>query len=384
MFVMYFRYLDVLHITMDPDLWMVRNLTHVTLHTSPSRDALLMELNEEQALLYLPVIVYMALLMVVGTTGNLLVCYVFYNKPYRSTSRIFILTLAVLDLTCCVVGMVVEIVDLRFPYTFNDIVACRLLRFTTFATSISSGTVLVCVAFDRFFKVCRPIKRQLSGRAIRRMCVGATCLGAFCSWPAVLLYGIRAVQTKHPDIVGTDCSTSDNVSNTFYPVIYYGFLLSLFVVGLVILIVLYTFIGTRLYHLKKRKTSQTGLTPAISSLSVTSGAVTVKTVAVRKPTLTRRFSKALRHTTKTTWMLFVITLVFVLSFLPYLIVMVLRHTISDFTRSPAQQLIVNFCLRSYFINSSVNPIIYALMNRQFRMRSRNVLLGCSLGCNKYR
>ncbi|XP_064613371.1 neuromedin-U receptor 2-like [Liolophura sinensis] len=371
---------------MDPDLWIMGNITRVTLRTSPSRDALLMELNEEQALLYLPVIVYMALLMVVGTTGNLLVCYVFYNKPYRSTSRIFILTLAVLDLTCCVVGMVVEIVDLRFPYTFDDIVACRLLRFTTFATSIASGTVLVCVAFDRFFKVCRPIRRQLSGRVIRRMCIGATCLGAFCSWPAVLLFGIRAVQTKHLDVVGTDCSTSDNVSNTFYPIIYYGFLLSLFVVGLVILIVLYTLIGTRLYHLKKRKPTQGALTPAISSLSVTSGAVTVKTVAVRKPTLTRRFSKALRHTTKTTWMLFVITLVFVLSFLPYLIVMVLRHTIPDFefTRSPSEQLIVNFCLRSYFINSSVNPIIYALMNRQFRLRSRNVLLSCTLGCNKYR
>ena len=71
---------------------------------------------------------------------------------------------------------------------------------------------------------------------------------------------------------------------------------------------------------------------------------------------------------KTTTVLFAVTLAYILSFLPYLIVMVMRSIIKDLesSLSPLGELAYKFCVKSFFINNAINPLIYSFLNQAFR------------------
>lgn len=96
--------------------------------TKVDPDTLLRELNDRTALRFLPVIIYMSLLMLVGIFGNLMVLIVYLRKRLKCSSDYFILNLAFLDLLTCLIGVPVEIADLRDPYMFYAPAACKLLR----------------------------------------------------------------------------------------------------------------------------------------------------------------------------------------------------------------------------------------------------------------
>lgn len=78
---------------------------------------------------------------------------------------------------------------------------------------------------------------------------------------------------------------------------------------------------------------------------------------------------------KTTTVLFAVTLAYILSFLPYLVVMVLRSTIKDFEGrlSPVGEVAYKFCVKSFFINNAINPLIYSFLNATFRKDARKAL-----------
>jgi hypothetical protein len=59
-------------------------------------------------------------------------------------------------------------------------------------------------------------------------------------------------------------------------------------------------------------------------------------------------------------MLFVITVIFIISFLPYLIISVLDAVDVEFWNDmPIGELVIfNLLMRTYFINNMINPIIY--------------------------
>lgn len=73
-------------------------------------------------------------------------------------------------------------------------------------------------------------------------------------------------------------------------------------------------------------------------------------------------------TRKTTIIAFVVTLVFVISFVPHLCLQVSHLIWKGFNEKlqGASLALYNLFLRSYFINSVANPIIYGVMNESFR------------------
>lgn len=74
------------------------------------------------------------------------------------------------------------------------------------------------------------------------------------------------------------------------------------------------------------------------------------------------------RTRQVTFMLFMITVVFILSFIPHLILMVLITMDPNFTDdfSPFMIALYNFFLRSFVINNMANPIIYSFCDKKFR------------------
>jgi hypothetical protein len=68
-------------------------------------------------------------------------------------------------------------------------------------------------------------------------------------------------------------------------------------------------------------------------------------------------------------MLFAITIVFVVSFLPHLALMVLTAVDEHFwaSLSESEAVLCDLLLRSYFINNMANPIIYGFLDIKFRI-----------------
>ncbi|CAL1547202.1 unnamed protein product [Lymnaea stagnalis] len=78
---------------------------------------------------------------------------------------------------------------------------------------------------------------------------------------------------------------------------------------------------------------------------------------------------------KSTLMLFAITLVFVVSFLPFLVVISIRQQRGpEFYQrlSAAEEILVHIFSRSYLVNNCANPIVYGLCNVQFRRQVKQL------------
>ncbi|PVD31903.1 hypothetical protein C0Q70_07329 [Pomacea canaliculata] len=87
-----------------------------------------------------------------------------------------------------------------------------------------------------------------------------------------------------------------------------------------------------------------------------------------------------RHTRKriparTTWMMFVLTAIFIISYLPYLTITCVRavHHSIDVDLTGWRLNLYNLAHRSYFINSVTNPIVYSFCSARFRQQCRRLM-----------
>ena len=77
---------------------------------------------------------------------------------------------------------------------------------------------------------------------------------------------------------------------------------------------------------------------------------------------------------KTAFLLFLISFAFVLSYLPLLLLMLIRTLKDDFVDNMMDtgRAVYKFFLRSYFLNCAINPIIYAACASRFRMECKEL------------
>ena len=77
----------------------------------------------------------------------------------------------------------------------------------------------------------------------------------------------------------------------------------------------------------------------------------------------------------TTYLMFIISVVFVLNFVPYLVVVLVREASKDFVAqlSHVGRTAYRFFLRSYFLNAAVNPVLYSIFDRRFRTACRKCI-----------
>ncbi|KAL3873967.1 hypothetical protein ACJMK2_037041 [Sinanodonta woodiana] len=389
-------------------------MPNVTELNDDERRAQLEHINREKAIIALPIIIYLCLVLLVGIIGNSLVVYVYHYRLRRSPSRYFIIYLAVQDLLSCSLGCPIEIVDLAEPYVFTATWACKIMRFVTSVTIMSSCFILICVSFDRFYKICNPLK-GFPIRKVKLVFLCLTCLSVLLSWPAFVVFGKRTVETEISGINGTECSTSDGIVGTSYPIIYYVVLFICYLLLLIIFGFFYARIGYEIFKRKRlsvRDTWTAGMrnandgnakhsnrlsTEGLEDMSVVSSQTeeNTKEAPSRKISEDTNFSPnqksqtqrkttsldALKsfkvkisfgrmsvRTVRTTVVFFAVTVAFVVSFMPYLIANIIKFKKLAFTDTSDRSIYViyNFCVRSYFVSSCINPIIYGAMNRSFR------------------
>ncbi|XP_064612074.1 orexin receptor type 2-like [Liolophura sinensis] len=340
-------------------------------------NASLLEMLEEATFWQMaPVTAYMVVIMVTGIVGNSLVCYVHGLKMKKSTANSFILWLAVLDLTTCSIGLPMETYDLVKHYTFGMPIFCKILRFIVYLTTVTAVITLVFIAIDRYCKICRPLKSS-PVRRCRVVVVVSLTVGALLSWPALFLFGTKMIKTEYAGLCGKDCSIDDSMIGSNVPKIYLSVLMLAFFTGAIVLVVLYTLIGVRVY---RRSQSVIGEHVQSSIIRPQTGNRTTGSLSSPTPKSPNEASQKRRIDSQSapmdkryklgrTGLIFLtITLVFILSFLPSLALMTVRAVRRGFTASlsDAEFTLYSFGLRTYFLNNAVNCLIYGFLNPLFK------------------
>ena len=376
------------------------NITHFP-YSEEEMKAKLQAFNDIQALRYFPVFVFVIIMMVLGIVGNVLVIYV-YRKCFRKTSsNYFIVSMAIFDLLACVIGMPTELYDLRNSYTFYSSVACKIFRYTSSVSVYGSVIILIEIAVDRYFKICHPLM-IIEIVKIKIVCVAAGVVAVLISIPAFVLFGISKSPTPDPLIHGHDCSIEEQYRKGTFAKIYYYMLGIVFVITLVLLAALYFRIWIeirRRKHLvigdqinntpkvedipmtnpneeKKIRKSRMKYLPSVSD-DDTSDTAHASRVVLFRPRLTSIAEAVVTRirVSRTTVILFTVTVAFLISYLPSIVIMICRSAIKDLEnkQSLAEQILSKLFSKFYFINNCINPVIYSFLNLTFRKRCLNTL-----------
>ncbi|KAH9487526.1 hypothetical protein Btru_073547 [Bulinus truncatus] len=224
--------------------------------------AVLRVVNAEKASVLSPAIAYTVVLMVIGTLGNPVAIYIYGFKWQNTTTRVFLLCLAVLDLLNCVITMPTEICLMADFYYFPNGNFCMISRFVTYFINNATSAVFLFIASDRYFRICRPHGWKFSVMTAKLACAVSLCIGAVVSWPAIVLYGNKTVTLPlfgrgigaaglwgnasvglTLNVTGIMCNVKNGYENTMGPDLFFNYLWCGFIVCVFILSIFYILIG---------------------------------------------------------------------------------------------------------------------------------------------
>lgn len=396
---------------------MLDNITNITAAGGPELDnieigngqmasqyitseSIIATMNDTQFRILTPSVVLVCVLLALGVPGNAIALLVYLTKMKRSTASYFIMTLAFSDLINCLVSLPVELYLITNFWTFDIPWLCKLSRFLTAAMNNTSSFMLVAIAMERFRSICLPLRPRISSLCCKMICAILFVSASSSAVPMIFGYGTYTytVRIYNITVEAKTCLIDDKVLNTSYP----NVLLLIFFIGHVtvflILAVLYICIGKKLISGTKFNHSENSTINALlhrqnSAYSITSFtnqsrtstrllSVDVENIPNSKRSVLRstssqsniEYNLSRKHgghhvrTKRLTCMLFLVTSVFEISFIPYLAIVCMRNQEPDlYARlSFPSKMAYQFFLRSYLINCAVNPVIYCFYNQNFR------------------
>ncbi|XP_061173671.1 cholecystokinin receptor type A-like [Saccostrea echinata] len=381
---------------------------------------------------YIPSFIYTVVMLVIGCLGNAIVFYIYFTRWRKTTSRVFILALAAFDLiNSCITAPTELYFMLRWFQTTNGVL-CKFSRFLTFMMNNCSSFTLLGIAVDRYISICRPLKTQMSTKTAKIIVFVGAFFAIVFAWPSLVVYGIQSVQVPvapRTYVIGHMCLIEDSFVKTDYPLAFVIVLLTGNLLIDLILIITYSLIAIQVI---KRGSSFLCQTPTESrkysqstSHSHTEDVFLDDNSSGRSPSILKKFSnkygnsqensdteaemKSLNSSTKRslkktdsnsgnkaaekrakfkrqrsmsiqseearrarmikiTLMLFLVTLLFMLSFIPFCVIVIIRYVQPSYYTSLSYtgKAFYQFILRSYLLSMSLNPVIYSFMSEKFR------------------
>ncbi|KAJ8307923.1 hypothetical protein KUTeg_014523 [Tegillarca granosa] len=367
---------------------------------------------------FVPALIYTFTMMFIGAPGNALVFYVYLWKWRKSTARIFILALAIFDMINCFLTVPMEI-TFTFRLIILDIpLLCKMSRFITFWMNNCSSFTLVGIVIDRYWRICRPLQPQMTTHQAKRIVFAAILLGFACSWPALVVYGTQTLPipiSKNLIVVGKSCIVEDKFLTDdmkVYPLAFTSVLLIGNVAIDIFFVIAYVLIGVQVLkhgqfskeyakqqNWRKGSTSSSteddddnrnqpggSLLSRLSKLSNGNGSKSSGSGKSRKhshqkiDTLELKDKRAMfakqrsvsvgsqsktaaerrMRAQRTTFMLSMVTLLFVLSFIPYCVLVIIRYVRPNFyfTLSDSSKSVYQVFFRSYLLSSAVQKRIF--------------------------
>uniref|UniRef100_A0A2C9KSA6 G-protein coupled receptors family 1 profile domain-containing protein n=1 Tax=Biomphalaria glabrata TaxID=6526 RepID=A0A2C9KSA6_BIOGL len=106
-------------------------------------------LQNQSTLTFIPAMVFLALLSVVGIIGNSLVLFVYWRKFSRTAMGVLIMEIAVYDLLTNTVVIPGEIYDMFHQWDFEFAALCKARKLFNVTTTLASAITLVAIGVTR-------------------------------------------------------------------------------------------------------------------------------------------------------------------------------------------------------------------------------------------
>lgn len=333
-------------------------------------------LREDGLSLLTPSMVFICVLIAAGIPGNVISILVYGIQLRSATGRYAIIALAACDIINCCLSIPVEIYVMTTYWSFDNAALCKMSRYLTYAMNNSSGLILLAIACERYRTICTPHKPKIQNSFILKSCVVLIIIGMLLALPALWIYGIQTDKhnvsisdelhsvvhdtiifehgglgantyvdtgrTYYSGVVTKRCLIDDPMRKSWFTYSHFLFLSIASILVWFVLIVIYAKIGMKIKRLQSGR-----------------GSITDE----------ERIRSSAKRKKHATMMLFLITMAFQFSFIPFIIITNIRFFTepswyNNLTRG--QKMVYHFFLRSYYLNCAVNPFIYCVSSSMFR------------------
>ena len=292
--------------------------------------------NEKTFYIRIPTIIYLSIFLPLGILGNASVIYIYGVCLKKSNVHFYIIFLAFFDITSCLIGIPLELVELIHYHTYPSAVLCKIQRLVNYTCNIGSAMILLSISLERYIKVCRPMHSQMTRTHCRVVALCILVVSIPFATPISISYDRLPVNVEG-NITVYQCAF--HFSSTVY--IYYSCFLPMSIINFITMFVLYTCVLRATHrHFRqletRRKANKSGHAPSRRKISRTNMSVIC------------------------------LTMVYAISFTPTLIVGVVTKFYSKVHRSPYLEATLILFYRSWAVNCTVNPIIYGFFNKAYR------------------
>lgn len=353
--------------------------------------------------------------LLLGILGNFTVIYIykFRMEDVNLDNRYFTAPLALMDMLASIIGSTHALMSNIYPVKIYNDTVCKTLWFTGQWIVGSSGLLLVVIAFHRYLMICRPFGFQLTLPWKRAAVVFVMFLSVGFSAPCLLFYGRADVFHPVKNVTGSSCQkliSKYDSEISIYNLIIFG--AAIICIGC--LAVFYGSLGRTIYrrmqrikakqkgpiynddqkalrqvdannaeHLKKifeaNQSFSTEVSISYSSNSQTTCIVS-KQQSRRRPKLDGLKTILSNH--KYSWLFMTITIIFVVSFIPWNVITTLEAIDLEFWNklSGVKLAVCLFFYQLYILNHVINPVIYGCFDGAFRMEVKEFFFG---NCTKH-
>ncbi|XP_060597481.1 olfactory receptor 8B3-like [Ruditapes philippinarum] len=346
--------------------------TNISSYNETPTAETLNQLNARYAEALLPFTVILGFFGIIGIIGNLLVFIVYgFGKQFKDKKfRYYVLTLAFIDFITCLTLIPAEMMKHVSYFKFTERELCKTKCFFNVFAASSASYCLTLIAADRYIMTCHPIffakLQKYSFSFAARLCILMQFLALLTSLPAAFLCGIT--QSTMTGINGSEinvylCETEPYYESNPLRYIYRILLCATQTSISIIMIILYARIGHAVRTVMKIRECKHG-TIKMAELKLYGGE--------QSNSVTHGCHACSQSIPSKIKLLFVVTVVFIVTYLCYMSLSWVDQT----KLSPTQFFFFSVAFRSYFIHSIINPFLYTKMDRYFRNRCLKLFRHC--------
>ena len=316
----------------------------------------------------IPVVTILGVICILGIFGNSHAFVVFHQRYPVSSVTTLIKWMVFADLITCVVCIPLEMVQIRYAYTYPSRALCKITRFLTHFSTLTTGILLLSVAVERRQKICAPLEWQLSLYRSKCLRVLITIFSIVVSIPAAIYYDVSDRETKIAGIVGSGCQDPKVYWQVQIYAIFVSILISFgFLICAVAYIQIVNVIRRQLKGEKNRSspykvTALTQMTPEVKRRSESTTSDNDEMLTLQKRKNREQRYKDSRMITIT---LLIATGVSFAGYIIHFSAIIIRTAVNRDVLREIQSL-YSVLLRGYFLHSAVHPIVYYLVDQRFR------------------
>ena len=309
------------------------------------------EFNEETFHYRIPALVFLGFMLPFGILGNASVIYIYGFRLKSSNIHLFIALLAVSDIISCSVGIPMEIYRLCFFYNYPSDSACKIEGFFTFSCYICSMLMLLTISVERYVKVCRSTKTQVS-RNLAKTLAGTVFLTSSLLAIPLPLFAAPYPYTLDNGVLVYNCTYHIEPELWYFCIIFFVVLLSV----LAAMFVLYW---------RVLKTAKDQVTWNLQR-KTRSSTETIEVTQVENP----KEDKKLSRTNRTViW----ISVVYAASCVPIFTIAMVTKLFTHLNAPNTLDYFLFILYQSWILNCTLNPIVYGFLNSKFRTEFQKLL-----------